>query len=160
MSDYSPVRIKPTQGLNEEERPDDLAPNQARRLQNLALNKNSIRKRGGFKHLLDGQVDEVVRGGAPASSLYVKGSAFHHHHKDLYGKKVPSGGGTDNFGRDPWNARQGIIVLPEDGRQCTKLETSSTADDWAFEFTLWTDDLSYLGPGDERVLEVAPRARS
>lgn len=145
MPTWRPLRIKGSKlGLNTADRPEDLSPGEATVANNVEFSSDTVKKRGGFRTSLKGDLDAVVCGGVPSASLYVVGDEYWLNHWAAV-TGTPSSFASDSMNyyerRDFYHARQGLIVIPEDDLSTMRLDVQSGDPDWAIEFPIWTDSL-------------------
>ena len=134
-------------GLNTSVRPEDLVPGEATTALNVDFSGGTIRKRSGSRLVFTGGPDNVVKGAAPSSSLYLVGEERWLDH-DVAIEEAISGNvtatGDMHTRRDFYNQRQGIIVIPQDDLTSIRLNVRSGDPDWAIEFCTWTDTLPLI----------------
>ena len=172
MPTFRPLRLKTSKrGLNQHDRPEDLAPGEATVANNVIFSHDTIKKRPGHRNLLTGSTDNVLAGGVPSQSLYTVGEEYLLEH--LSGLTVCSSStGSSMSGpssrREFYNARQGVIIIPEDDLSGMRLNCRSSDYDWAVEFPIWTDDLpllrfnalTFTTPDEAHAIIVAAKGRS
>lgn len=121
-------------GLVTRQREDQVAPNVAVVSRNIDYSDRTIQKRPGFRRFLKGDLDAVLKGGAPGTSIVW--------HGDERKKSDPQ---ALFYTASERHWRQGVGVLPEFDITDLRLNVRPADNQWVLETCFHSDDI-YTGP--------------
>lgn len=139
MPQYTPVRQRPVGGINLNP-PETIGLGEAVVANNVEHANGTLAKRRGYKNVLTGSADLVLKGGAPAQSIRVVGEEWWLHRPIELTTALmePSAIDLPRTGRrDFFHERPSIIVIPVGtaaSGQALALDVRDGDPDWAIEF--------------------------